>query len=298
MTPSAHTVAGVWRRHRGWLIPLVAIPLTYLAGMLGSAAIAADSNASTNPGLILTVLGLWLLAALGPVVAGILTILGAVRTWTRWRRANGHLPAHERMAIDAATAHQRDAASAWDAARLLRAHLIAGRVPPTITVWEVVPLSGEVMFLDLRADYARYYGEDATYTHSSAMYFGHPLFVAAGLATNALGNAARRNAALARAQEQWREWQPSRVVVTNQRLVCLVSGRWLSFHYSAMTAVYPEISRWTLICQFPNVAPLLLAGHGTALMSVMTVMMTHGRGALAEHPSLIALEGSARRPGG
>lgn len=285
-------------RHRRWVIPLVAIPVSYLIAAFGSTAIRSNPDASTDVGLMLALIVLAALGFLGPIVALVLTVVGAIKTWKRWRRANGHFPVREQAAYDAAVASQLGAADAWDAARILRQHLLAGSVPPPIRVWEIVPRPGEVMFLDLPADYARYYGQDASYSQSSGFYFGHPLFVVAGLAANAVGNAARRNSALAHAREQWREQQPTRVVVTNQRLVCLAAGQWLSFPYSSMSAVYPETSTWTLICQFPDVPPLLLAGHGTPLVSVMTMMMTHGRAALSEHPSLLGLESrSSRRPG-
>jgi hypothetical protein len=53
------------------------------------------------------------------------------------------------------------------------------------------------------------------------------------------------------------------------------------------TALYPEVDRWTLICEFGGTAePLLLAGPDAALIGVMTVLLTHGSDAVAEHPSL------------
>lgn len=54
-----------------------------------------------------------------------------------------------------------------------------------------------------------------------------------------------------------------------------------------MTAVYPEVDRWTLICEFGDATePRLLSGLSAPLMCVMTVLLTYGPDAVTQHPSL------------
>ncbi|MGO4784358.1 hypothetical protein [Cryobacterium sp. W22_MBD10_FK3] len=275
------------KRHVKWLIPLLLIPVLFYGGMYSSSALSTASEAADNPGLALAAVGLFLVGLIGPVVAVVAAIVAGVRTYRQWRRSNGHFSPSERAVNAVRGQREHSSTAAWSQAQALRASLIAREVPPAIRVWEVVPNAGEVMFFDLSADYARYYGRDVQYSQSGGFFFGHPAFVLAGLAATGIGNTRRRNAAIAASQATWRESQPARVVVTNQRLVCHAGGQWLSFPYSTMTAVYPEVDRWTLICEFGGTAePLLLAGPDAALISVMTVLLTHGADAVAEHPSL------------
>jgi hypothetical protein len=275
------------KRHTRWLIPLLLIPVLFYGGMYLASALSASSEASDNVGLALAALGLFLVGLLGPIVAAIAAIVAGVRTYRLWRRSNGHFSPSERAANAALSRQEDSSTAAWSRAQALRASLTAREIPPAIRVWEVVPNIGEVMFFDLSADYARYYGRDVQYSQSSGFFFGHPAFVIAGLAATGIGNTRRRNAAVTASRATWRELQPARVVVTNQRLVCHAGGQWLSFPYSSMTAVYPEVDRWTLICEFGGTAePLLLAGPDAALIGVMTVLLTHGSDAVAEHPSL------------
>ena len=275
------------KRHLSWLIPLLLIPVLLYGSLYSASAIQDTPGANENLGASVAVLALFAVGLVGPIAAAIVTIVAGVRTFRRWRRSTGHFSSSERAVR--AVRHQQEQSSeaAWAQAQALRATLINREIPPAIRVWEVVPNVGEVMFFDVSADYARYYGRDVSYSQTSGFFFGHPAFVIAGLAATGIGNANRRNAAVTAAQATWRERQPARVIVTNQRLVCHAGGHWLSFPYSSMTAVYPEVDRWTLICEFGDTAePLLLAGPHSALISVMTVLLTHGADAVAEHPSL------------
>lgn len=162
-------------------------------------------------------------------------------------------------------------------------------MPLTIPVWEVVPEAGEVFFYDVPVDYERYYGQDVSYRPASGFFLGSPAFILAGLAVSGVANASRRNAAEAQARMQWREGEHIRLVVSNHRLLCLVRGQWVSFHYAAMTAIYPEVAQWALVAEFQGIPPLRLRGVDAPIAAVMTVFATHGLPALAEHPSLQAL---------
>ncbi|OUD87383.1 hypothetical protein BC477_05260 [Clavibacter michiganensis subsp. michiganensis] len=106
------------------------------------------------------------------------------------------------------------------------------------------------------------------------------------MAAAAIGNASRRSAAEAQAAERWRELQPVRLVISDRRLLCQVGGRWLAFWYAGMTAVYPEVREWALVCQFPDVEPLRLRGVDAPIAAVITVLGTQGLDALRDHPSL------------
>lgn len=194
------------------------------------------------------------------------------------RRAKGKL-----------TPEERELEAAWAYARDLRETVLRKEIPPVIHTWDVVPSAGEVFFVDGVADYARYYGQDVTYTQSGGFWFGHPLFVAAGLAATAIGNASARSRARALAAEQWRERQRVRLLVSNQRLVCLVRGRWLSFWFSGTSSVQPVSDEWALFCQFPDVEPLMLSGFSAPAAAVIAVLQTHGVDGVARHPGLQAL---------
>jgi len=278
------------RRHLPWLVPLVIGVGGFLGlGLTGSALINATRGDEFAVGIGVAGLGLmgsaYLVAAVASVlvVVGVIRVLAAAHRRRRWAKGRFTRAEEQAQALDAAYARS------WHRAGQLRLALEGRQVPPSIDVWDVVPQPGETFFFDTSAQYARYYGQDTTYTTSGGFFFGHPLFVAAGVAMTAAGNAARRSAAEAAAQTQWREQQSVRLLVSNQRLVCNVNGQWLSFFYSAMTAVFPEVERWSLVCQFDSTSPLLLSGPAIPETALMTVLMTHGPEAVTRHPSLQAL---------
>ena len=274
------------KRHLRWLIPLLCVPIVFLGCGWAAYSIESAPNFSTSRWHAVAAFAVLAGMFVGVTVAAILAIVGGVKTFRRWRRSKGHYSGTERKAMSRTAKADDERAAAWGTARQLRQRLIAREVPPEIRVWDVVPQGGEVMFFDLSADYARYFGTRATYAHSGGFFFGPPAFVLAGAAASGIGNATRRSAAVAAAQPAWREWQPSRVIVTNQRLICQAGGRWLSFYYAAMTAVYPEVEKWTLVCEFAgNVNPLLLSGLNAPTISVLTVLLTHGPEAVETHPS-------------
>jgi len=277
------------RRQLPWLLPLViGIGGFFVLALAGGAMVNATTR-STDAGSIsiglagLVLMGLaYLLAAVAAVflVVGVIRVLAAAHRRRRWAKGRFTRTEQQAQAIDAAYAQ------AWHRAGRLRLALERREVPPSVDVWDVIPQPGETFFFDTSAQYARYYGQDVTYATSGGFFFGHPLFVAAGVAMTAAGNAARRSAAEAAAQAQWREQQSVRLLVSNQRLVCNVNGQWLSFFYSAMTAVYPEVDRWSLVCQFDSTSPMLLSGPAIPEAALLTVLMTHGPEAVTRHPSL------------
>lgn len=279
------------RRHLRWAIPLVVgvVGVVVLYRFAAQTAEEMRAYAPADPPTDLT--GRLVLLFMGLIALGlaslVVTLVNGIRTFAEWRRtrrrAAGRYTSDERAQVAEAQQLQDN----WAAASRLRADLIARKVPPQITVWDLAPYPGEVFFVDAPAQYSRYYGTDVTYTQTSGFYYGRPSFVLAGVAASAIGNASRRSAASAQAREQWRDHQTVRMVVSNKRIATrLANGEWLSFDFAAISAVYPEPRDWTLICQFPSTSPLLLTGPAVPAASLLMLLMTHGPHAVAEHPSL------------
>ncbi|PYG98988.1 hypothetical protein CVV67_17260 [Arthrobacter stackebrandtii] len=264
-------------------MPLATAPAIYVAAMLGVAWTEQGlDRGALGAGWAWAAMLLLLLAVVGTVMALVRAARAGYRAFRHWRRDSGHLTKSER----AAARRVASSATAWEEARVLQASLARHEVPPSISIWDVVPNPGEVFFLDVPAHYARHYGMEVPYSQTSAFYYGRPAFVLAGVGLTAMSNASRRRAAASQGVAQWREHQPCRLVVSNQRLLCRVGGRWLSFHYSAMTAVYPEVGDWTLITQYGATSPLMFSGLHVPAAAVFTVLGTHGPDAVAAHPSL------------
>ncbi|HXF01500.1 MAG TPA: hypothetical protein VN601_00800, partial [Arthrobacter sp.] len=188
-------------------MPLAAAPAMYIAAMLGADWIeqGVDSQELGRAWAWGAML-LLLLAVVGPVIALVRAARAGYGAYRHWRRASGHLTKAE-----SAAAHRgASSALAWEHARALQASLARRDVPPSISIWDVVPNPGEVFFLDVPAHYARHYGMDVPYSQTSAFYYGRPAFVLAGVGLTAMSNSARRRAAANQAAAQWREHQPCR----------------------------------------------------------------------------------------
>lgn len=284
------------RRHLHWIILLAAVPVSYALLMLVVQALSAAGRDQADP-----VMRGWLavgqLAALAaalvvPIILLIRSIVQMTRTYRRAQRAKGRYTKQEQSMLD----RGRSASDAWERARAARFALLHHQVPVAIQQWDVVPYAGEVFFARAQLTYARYYGKDVTYSRSSTIALGNPAFVVGALAVTAIANSSARSRATAEAAPQWREWQTSAVYISNRRFAVHAGARWLSFDYSAMTAVYPEVSAATLVCQFEHAEPLLLSGDDAALAAVFSMLQTHGLDALREHPSLPALDSEAVLP--
>lgn len=268
-------------RHIRWIVPFALAPVFFFGlGALGG-AIAKSSMENGNNGAVFLVLLCYLGAIVGGITCLIVGIVQAARA--------GSKKQPPRKLSKAELATQRS--DGWGRAWHLRQLLLRRELPPTIQTWEVMPRDGEVFFIDTGATYARYYGRDVHYSTSSGFFFGRPAFVLAGLAATAVGNSMARSQAQAQAQAQWREWQQSRVIVSNQRVICNANGGWLSFDFGAISAVYPEPASWTLVLQFHgSAAPLMLTGFDVPSVAVMVVQRTFGTDALAQHPAMLQLE--------
>ena len=269
------------RAHLRWLVPLALIPATFYGATFAMTKLS-ETEGSATAGLL--VFALFLFAIAGPVVAMVFTFKGIFRVYGDWRRSRGRYTKAEKIAIET----QNHLDEAWIHARTLHSSLIKGQVPDAIKTQDVIPNAEEDFYFDLNVEYARFYGHGADYAHAQGLYFGNPLFVVAAMGITAAGNVSRRNAAEAQAATQWREIQNCRVLVSNQRILCLVRGRWLSFYHSAVVAIYPEPGRWTLVCQFEQSEPLLLRGPWSPTIGLIATYFTRGPSALSEHPGFEA----------
>ncbi|MFT2708056.1 hypothetical protein [Clavibacter zhangzhiyongii] len=270
----------------GWFRLLLCWPALLVLGMglLGLLTAAADPSVLTRPETLLPGLVLLLLC-----VAAVRTLVRGARVLAGMMRGVRHEMARPAREAAAAQDLATRSAAGWAEACRLRAAILRGEPLRSITVWDVVLEPGEVLLYDVPADYERYYGRDVTYTRSSGFFVGSPAFVLGGMAATMIGNASRRSAAEAQAAEQWRELQPVRLVISDRRLLCQVGGRWLAFWFAGMTAVYPEVREWALVCQFADAEPLRLRGVDAPIAAVLTVLGAQGLDAVRDHPSLQAL---------
>jgi hypothetical protein len=279
------------RRHLRWVVPLAAGVVAVIALSLLSSAASAAATGGTVTAMSFVSPALALGIPVVAVVAIALTVRGALGTFRDWRHRTGRFTAAERGAELARVDRWTASEAAWREARRLRRSLLEHRVPPTIAVWEVVPQPGEVFFSDAAVEYERYYGQAVAPGGGPRFFFGTPGVMLAGLAVSTLSSASARRSAEAQARDRWREHQHVRLVVSNQRLICLAGGQWLSFPYSAMTAVHPEVADWALVCEFDGLtAPLRLRGVEAPIAAVMTLFGTHGLDGVANHPGLRRLD--------
>jgi hypothetical protein len=276
-----------WRRRNAvWLNPLARAAGSYLAaGVLGGWV----SHWSRSP--LRTLVGLGLIAL---IVYFVMQLVSAIRSGYRlWRlrqQQHGHFTRGERARRDRRLAE----AEQWELARHLMATLSSGPILQSdIKIWGVILEPGEVLLVDTTAEYARYYGLEPTYVHTNGVFMGSASFVVAGYGLIAWANHRRRKAARAAAETSWREHQQVRLLITDRRLLCQVSGgRWLSFYYSAATAMYPEPGAWTVVLDFHEAVPLRIAGVGAPCTAVVATWALHGSTGVREHPALAPLRES------
>ena len=283
------------RRHLGWIIPIAILIVLFLGvavlGGVTANAMSADSPEALT--LVLTQLIVWPLVAIAAVICIVVAIRSGIRTAADARRRSGILTPQERAALAERHADQ----DAWAAATMLVEHVREERIPSPITVWGLIPARDEVFFYDVDARYERFYGTTVEYRTQNTMYLGRPSFVMAGLAVDAVANASAKSAAMRQAAEQWREQQPARILISNQRLAVFANGQWLSFPFETMSACYPAPEVWSVTFEFPGVAPMRLVGRGAPLIAVWSVLATHGRVGVEQHPGLAPLRlGPPREP--
>ncbi|GAB3480361.1 hypothetical protein [Nocardiopsis coralliicola] len=178
----------------------------------------------------------------------------------------------------------------WRSAVDLRSALLGGAGLPELPFVPVRLEPGETAHAELVLDYRRFYGTDVSYSQTSGFYFGSPVFVAASLAGQGLGNMAAKNRAEAQARAQWREHQRVTAYLTDTRLLALVDGhRWLSWWHAGAMQVHTLLEEWSVVQMFGDTEPLRWEGPAAPWLAVALVDLVYGRDALARHPGLAAL---------
>lgn len=175
--------------------------------------------------------------------------------------------------------------ASWNAAVHLYRHLVAGGIPEEVNT-SLLLAPGEATYCDLTLGYARFYGMNVTYQRSSAFFLGSPLFVAAGLAANAVGNNIARQRAENQAAPQWREHCPGRVVVTNYCLMCFTYGRWLRFPYPNVVDFSADMLNGVCYLIFDDTEPLQLTGLQIPWLVVLLSSFLYGPSRLPTLPFL------------
>ena len=271
-----------WRKHLRWAIPLASIPVSFVLFALLTSALSGSEDLWLSLAAVVTLLA----AFAAPVVGAVMAIRGGHRVYRTWQRSRGKYSKSELVV------KQRDDAFAtgWEHGVWVRRTLIQKELPPEISVWGLVPWSGERFFLDGTAAFSRFYGTNVAYTQSNVFAFGRPAWVAGALIGNAIGNSVSRSRAQHAAASQWREHQSVRVLVSNQRIVCQVAGRgWMPFAYSAVTAIYPDPEHFNVVLEFDSAEPLSLTGPLVPALASIAILQTHGHDAVTEHPALQGL---------
>lgn len=292
------TVVLALRRHLRWLLSLLAAAAVWVLGLTALGRLLERVGGDADPREAALILMLTAVAFLVPVVLLAVALTQATRVFHAARHRAGRFTRRERAAIAQREGAQRQAHVTWNQAMTVADALVHGGRPPTIAVWDVVPLPGESFYADVPIGYARYYGTTVHYTQTAGLFVGRPAFVLAGLAGTALVNASARSAAQRQAADQWRERATVRLVVSDQRLLVSRGGQWISFFHSGTTAVYPDLERRALVCQYADTSPLMLWGDYGPLAAVVVVAATHGSKALLDHPAMASVGASMRAAAG
>lgn len=264
-----------WGRVRP-LWPAAAAGAAYVAiGLVGASFADTPGKPGWAVAVVLALLALF-------VVFSVLTLIRIVQVIGSVRRRAGWLTKSEQQQRAARQAFRDGRQRAIE----LKSHLLAGGSPSLLSTWDVMLAPDEALILDAPMTYSRFYGTAAVYSHVSGFAMGRPAWVLAAMAGQAMGNASRRNAAVAAASPMWREHQTSRTLVTDRRIMCRIGTGWLSFYYAGVSASYPSPEESTLVLEFHDTEPLSLHGSEGASLCVLAMASLYGRHALAQHPAL------------
>lgn len=286
-----------WKGHSQWVVPLLLAPAIYVGAMITISTIDVQSEGDLLPAL--GVVALLAIAIVGPLFCLIFVLTGLHGVWRSWRRYRGkYTPSDQRRIQDL---HRKVADRTADEqalrdALMLGQGLLSGDLPPALPVTDVLPIQGEQFLLRGATRYQRYYGQDVSYSTSSTVAFGRPLFVASVLVTSAVSNASARSRAQARARAQWREDQEVDMLISDQRIWCRTAARgWLRFDFDGITAVYPDLESRKVVLEFEQGEPLLLAGRLVPAACVLALHRRLGPDGLRKHPASAQLAELARR---
>lgn len=275
-------------KHLRWGIPLVLVFLipwsaVIAAPMVGS-VVEDSEHALVAFSLSLTML---LLMFAAPVVMFVLTLVGVGKVRSTSRSA---LRKRSRaiVAQGGPPSEPHDFEKGRIRAAQLFRQLLEHQEPAPLRSYTVPMSPGERIVMQMHAHYARFYGQDVTYSQGGAFAVGSPLFVLSALGASAARNRSVRKQAEAMAVTQWREPQFVPLLVTDRRIVLNRSGEWLSFYYGGIHAVHPHLERSTLVLEFGDTSPLRLEGPDVPSIAVWTIRQVLGLELMASHPHLEA----------
>lgn len=290
-----------FKRHLRWIVPLLLIPFSVFV-FLSIALIAMPSKDGAGVDWLVVVAGLC--AAVAPIVFTILTITGAQKTYRRSRVFE--MKMHKRNEAWARKMERQIVSEGgprcdFEARAIAKTHathwfecLAEGEAIPSADGFNLNLEPGELLLDQYRAKYARFYGQNVTYSTGGVFAMGSPLFVAGAMIGATVGKANARAQAQRMAAAQWREIQYVDVLVTDRRLIIPVGGRTLSFYYSGVVAFYPELEAMTLTLDYgDNTEPLQIFSPGIAATSVLLVRQLKGVEGMRSHPALKTISDQA-----
>jgi hypothetical protein len=213
-------------------------------------------------------------------VLGVALLIAAVVA-SRW--------AHARCP-DSIEAWQLAAQARLDEGRAVLRLLERGQRPSAVTLWGVVLEPGESAYLDVPVRFGRFYGRDLDYPGVSRFYLGGggpALAFAASCIV--LGDAVDRGRARVEATPHWRDYEHTRAILTNRRLLVRADQEWRSFSYSQVKAFHPNLDAGWVDLEFMSCAPLRLESAATPAVAAWLCWAVHGPDALRAHPALAAL---------
>lgn len=189
----------------------------------------------------------------------------------------------------------------WAGAAQLLAYLLAGgrmvRLPGT----PVMLRPGESAYGDAILECSHFSGAEVTYTQQSYPVFGSPAGVIGGMIGTAISNSRTRSQAEAMAAPQWRDAFLTRLVLTEQRILISVQGRWLSFHHSDFAQFSIDTENFTLYLSYHETSPLRLRAPCVLWIAVAMAARLYPldqlRTAAALMPLLRSLPGPRQGPG-
>ncbi len=177
----------------------------------------------------------------------------------------------------------------WHYSRACARALLAGQMPPAITVHGPVLEPGEDALLTADVGYSRCCGSDARYSPLPMVVAGRPAVMFGALAVQGVINHRRKVAAERKAAVQWRFHQMSNVIVTTERLLCsTVPHGLVNFWYGACSEFYPDLQNWTLTLGFDSTYPVRFSGPATPALSLWCAYGVLGD-AWSQDPRLAAL---------
>lgn len=220
-------------------------------------------------------LGLWVLAAV--------LLMFAIRSFNKARR---------RVELDhRQETGRRLAAEDVTKARRLAGQLLAGEPPAVGRVWDAVLQPGERVLFEGAAGYSRYYGL------GPRAGSGASRVAMLNQQVTSSGTRRRQQSPVVAAAARWRDRQQSRVVVTDQRLLCqLQSKGWVSFDHAEATSIQTGPERRGVVLEYRGTAPLCLSGAVSTQIMVSIVWALYGADGLREHPALADVRAVAPFP--